>query len=77
MLKEFYAEVNIDSKQLEVIYVSLDKNEHDFKEHYGTMPWLAIPFNDKARAQSLRQRYRVVGIPQLVVVKSEDGTRHC
>ena len=37
------------------------------------MPWLAVPFVDKARAAALRQKYRVTGIPQLVVVRSEDG----
>ena len=74
MLKEFYSEVNIDSKQCEVLFVSLDRNEEEYKHYYATMPWLAVPYHDGARAQALRQRYRVTGIPQLVVVKSEDGS---
>ena len=73
ILKEFYAEVNIDSKQCEVLYVSLDKNQNDFAEDYAQMPWLAVPFTDQERIKSLKQRYRVVGTPHLVVVKSEDG----
>ena len=46
ILKEFYAEVNIDSKQCEILYVSLDKTEQDFIEDYAQMPWLAVPFHD-------------------------------
>ena len=30
LLKEFYAEVNIESKLCEVVYVSLDKRESDY-----------------------------------------------
>ena len=73
MLKEFYSEVNIDSKQCEVLFVSLDRTEDEFKHYYATMPWLAVPYSQGARAQELRARYRIIGIPQLVVVKSEDG----
>ena len=63
ILKEFYSEVNIDSKQFEILYVSLDQNEDQYKEHYAQMPWLAVPFADQERMKALRQRYRVVGIP--------------
>lgn len=73
MLKEFYSEVNIDSKQCEILFVSLDRNEDDYKHHYAHMPWLSIPFDEQAKAQELRKRYRVTGIPSLVIVKSEDG----
>lgn len=73
MLKEFYSEVNIDSKQCEILYVSLDHNEDEFKDHYAHMPWLAIPYTDRARAAMLRQHYKLNGIPQLVVIKSADG----
>ena len=35
ILKEFYSEVNVDSKQFEVLYVSLDRTEEEYKEHYA------------------------------------------
>ena len=56
-----------------MLYVSLDKNQNDFADDYAQMPWLAVPFTDQERIKSLKQRYRVVGTPHLVVVKSEDG----
>ena len=53
--------------------MSLDKNQNDFADDYAQMPWLAVPFADQERIKSLKQRYRVIGTPHLVVVKSEDG----
>jgi thiol-disulfide isomerase/thioredoxin len=73
LLKEFYSEVNIDSKQCEVLYVPLDRSEEEFRESYTTMPWLTISHSDQARIKSLKERYRVTGIPHLVIVKSDDG----
>lgn len=47
----------------------MDKTEDEFKEHYTHMPWLSLPFKD-ARIQELAQKYKVVGIPLLVIVDS-------
>ena len=46
LLKEFYSEVNVDSKQCEVLYVPFDKSEDEFRDSYGHMPWLSIPHAD-------------------------------
>ncbi len=73
ILKEFYAEVNIESKQCEIVYVSLDKKQQEFEEHYAQMPWLAVPFTETKRLEELKKRFRVIGVPYLPVLKSEDG----
>jgi nucleoredoxin len=52
ILKEFYSEVNIDKKKCEILLVSTDKSEVDYREHYAHMPWLALPFQDN-RIQKL------------------------
>ena len=51
VLKDFYNEVNIDSKQVEVVYVSSDNDESGFKETYAQMPWLTYSFSNKMHAQ--------------------------
>ena len=62
ILKDFYSEVNLDDKEFEVLFISTDKTEDDFKEHYKSMPWLAIPYADP-RIKQLLNKYKVVGIP--------------
>ena len=37
------------------------------------MPWLAVPFSEQGRLLTLKQLYRVIGIPHLPILKSEDG----
>ena len=44
LLTTVYEEVNADSKVLEVIFCSFDKNLDAFKSYYNEMPWLALPF---------------------------------
>ena len=45
VLAEFYNEVNKDSKQLEIVFVSGDHGPLDHKAYYETMPWTTVPFN--------------------------------
>ena len=47
--------------KLEIVYISLDKDEKTFDEYYDTMPWLALPY--KYREREVRGiYYRVVGL---------------
>jgi hypothetical protein len=34
-----------DSVKFEIIFVSWDRDEANFKEYFGTMPWLALPYD--------------------------------
>ena len=55
---------------MELVFVSLDENQRAFQSHYATMPWKALPFVDKGRKVSLRNRFVVNGhnIPKLVIL---------
>ena len=39
---EEFKEVHKDN--FEIIFVSSDKNDFDFRRHFKTMPWAALPF---------------------------------
>jgi len=41
ILANFYKEINRDKKRLEIIFMSMDKTEQEFKNYFSTMPWLA------------------------------------
>jgi len=63
---------SLKAKGLEVIFVSSDKSQAEFKEYYDTMPWLAIPNGDK-RKGLLNTRFGVQGIPTFVIVDGATG----
>ena len=72
VLKDFYSEVNIGGKIVEVLYISADKKEQDFKETYAKMPWLTYQYNNVMRTQLLEQ-FNITGVPIVYVCDASTG----
>lgn len=53
---------------VEIVFVSSDRDEEEFESYFNTMPWKALPFADRSRKEALGERYRVEGIPTLVLL---------
>jgi nucleoredoxin len=70
LLADFYNKVNAGGKVFEVVFVSSDYNEDSFKEYLSTMPWIAVKWGTP-EAKSLGNKYKVSGIPRLVIVKPD------
>jgi len=64
---EWYTK-DLKNKGLEVVFVSSDHDEGAFKEYYGEMPWLAIPYQNRDKKNELDKKYKVQGIPTVVVL---------
>jgi thiol-disulfide isomerase/thioredoxin len=66
ILTDFY---NINKKELEVIFISSDRDEESFSGYFGKMPWLAsIPafsgVDANGRQRKLADMFRIqVGTP--------------
>jgi len=73
VLAEAYTK-SLKDKGMEIIFCSSDRDEASFKEYFGEMPWLALPFSDRKRKEALSRKFKVSGIPTLVLVNAEDGT---
>lgn len=71
-LKEFYEEVNLDDKVLEIVYVSRDDTREMYEIESAKMPWLIIPWAD-ARHNNLVSQFNVRSIPKLIVLQ-KNGT---
>jgi len=69
-LAEWYS-ANLKAKCLEVVFVSSDKDEAAFKDYFGEMPWLALPFADRERKESLSSKFKVQGIPTVVILDAD------
>uniref|UniRef100_A0A7N0U7F2 protein-disulfide reductase n=1 Tax=Kalanchoe fedtschenkoi TaxID=63787 RepID=A0A7N0U7F2_KALFE len=76
-LTEVYDELNKgtdpSSQPFEVVFVSTDKNQQEFDLNLSGMPWLAIPFDDKAR-HDLCRIFSIQGIPALVLLGPDGKT---
>ncbi|CRG97189.1 thioredoxin-like protein 1, putative [Plasmodium gallinaceum] len=88
-LTQFYKSINSSTpkEKIEIILVSLDKDEEKFNEHIKHMPWAVVAYNSDLR-KHLIKRYQVredpeslpsgsvpiTGLPKLVVV-GENGEK--
>ena len=69
MLAEAYQEAQRSSKPFEVVFVSCDRDESDWREYYsGHHPWLSVAYGD-ARREELCDKFQVRGIPRLCVLR--------
>ena len=68
ILADFYSDVNDKEQLMEIIYISLDKEESDYEEFRKSMPWVSLPLKDP-RKEALVKEYGIIGIPHLVVLK--------
>jgi nucleoredoxin len=70
-LINFYKQVNATQKLVEIALVSRDRTEQDFDVYFKAMPWLALPYEERALTNDLMSKYDVFTIPKLVLIDSE------
>jgi nucleoredoxin len=70
-LAEFYN--NGLKEKMEIVFVSSDRDENQFKEYSREMPWLSLPYEKRKEKELLSDAFGVQGIPSFVVLNS-DGT---
>ena len=75
-LVEFYNKLKASGKAFEIVFVSSDKDEGQFKEYFAEMPWLSLPFSYRDLKNSLSKKYKVSGIPHFVILDT-DGEVIC
>ena len=71
-LKNFYTDVNLEERTFEIILVSSDRTQDEWKRHHSTMPWMSLPFDD-ARNSKLREKFEICGVPALIILDAETG----
>ncbi|XP_033742021.1 tryparedoxin-like [Pecten maximus] len=72
VLSEVYSSGEKGS-DVEVVFISSDRDEASFDAYYGEMPWCALPFKAADKKAALSAKYEIQGIPTLVILK-KDGT---
>merc|ERR1719456_20944 len=64
---------NLQAKGLEIVFVSSDRDEAAFKEYYAEQPWLALPYDKRELKESLSKKFKVRGIPSVVILDPATG----
>lgn len=76
-LIKIYEEVNEGDKVLEIIQVSFDRSEEDFKKSIAGLPWKFLAFDNgkteelKAKYEELKKRFNVLTIPKFFPINKE------
>ena len=72
-LAKVYDELKKAKKDFEIVFVSSDSGEDEFKSYLNDMPWLAIPFDHEDKKDSCSDKYDISGLPTLVLLNGENG----
>merc|ERR550534_2739724 len=72
-LAEVYTSLKKEGKSIEIVFVSSDRTEADFKEYYSEMPWVALPYADRAKKAELCETFEVAGIPRVLLLDPKTG----
>ncbi|KAF0922479.1 hypothetical protein E2562_037263 [Oryza meyeriana var. granulata] len=72
-LIEAYKELVSQGKSFEVVFVSGDSDLEAFNAYFAKMPWLAVPFSDSEGLSNLNERFKVMGIPHLIILDAKSG----
>lgn len=69
-LAEWYSS-SFKGKGLEIVFVSSDKSQEQFDDYYKEHPWVALPFDNRSAKDALSKKFKVNGIPFLVILDGE------
>lgn len=68
-LVDIYQEISGNNGfDFEVVFISSDRDEESFNGYFGKMPWLSVPFSELETRKSLKDLFKVKGIPFLVIL---------
>eukprot|EP01006_Ploeotia_vitrea_P050994 TRINITY_DN67517_c2_g15_i1.p1 TRINITY_DN67517_c2_g15~~TRINITY_DN67517_c2_g15_i1.p1 ORF type:complete len:145 (-),score=25.83 TRINITY_DN67517_c2_g15_i1:196-630(-) len=74
VLAQRYKEIVAAHPDFEIVFVSSDKDDGQFKEYLSEMPWLACPLGDD-NSKTLKSTFGVTGIPMLVFVDGDGNVK--
>ena len=74
ILCQFYTKCCLGNK-VQIVFVSLDRDDASFNEYFQKMPWASLPFDNESSTvkKNLSESLKVSGIPSLVVLDAKTG----
>eukprot|EP00670_Eutreptiella_braarudii_P005644 CAMPEP_0174280818 /NCGR_PEP_ID=MMETSP0809-20121228/1127_1 /TAXON_ID=73025 ORGANISM="Eutreptiella gymnastica-like, Strain CCMP1594" /NCGR_SAMPLE_ID=MMETSP0809 /ASSEMBLY_ACC=CAM_ASM_000658 /LENGTH=415 /DNA_ID=CAMNT_0015373957 /DNA_START=38 /DNA_END=1285 /DNA_ORIENTATION=+ len=72
-LAEWYKSVKETLPEFEIVFASSDRDQSSFDDYFAEMPWIALPYEDRKRKETLSNLCGVSGIPSFVII-DKDGS---
>jgi nucleoredoxin len=72
ILKDIYLKIKEKNNDFEIIFISSDKSENEFKEYYNSMPWLAVPYEKRHIKTKLCNLFGIKTIPRLIILDNDN-----
>eukprot|EP00960_Hanusia_phi_P071015 767446-Hanusia_phi.AAC.2 len=72
-LSSTYKKLQENGKSFVIVFISSDKDLESFKEYHAEMPWLALAFEERELKAKISRRFKVTGIPSLILLKGSTG----
>lgn len=69
-MAEKYNKLLSEGKEIEIIFISSDRDESSALTYFSGMPWKMFAFSEREKKASLSKLFDVQGIPTLVLLKS-------
>lgn len=70
-LSATYEDMVEEHPEFEIVFVSADRDTAQFESYYSEMPFLAVPFENRAQQAALSRAFQVSGIPMLIFLNSK------
>lgn len=68
VLAERYSALLAAGHELEIVFISSDRDESSAKEYFADMPWKMLAFSERKAKKLLSELFEVQGIPTLVLL---------
>jgi nucleoredoxin len=75
-LAEFYNKHH-ENKNLEIIFISSDRDEDSFVKYYFEMPWFTLDYKERKKKEELGKKFEITGIPTLILLDGDSGDIIC
>jgi nucleoredoxin len=70
-LVTMYKALRVHRQDVEIVFLSSDKSEAEFHDYFSTMPWLALPYDQRSVKTRLSGKFKVEEIPTLICLDHE------
>lgn len=74
ILSAFYSGA-CPANDMEIIFVSSDRDQTSFEHYYETMPFVALPYDQRDKKKELSDLFDVSGIPAFIIVDADGNIK--